>query len=232
MQTVLRMEKKYLITLADFRKHSHYFSKVLEEDAHNSDGGYKIRSLYFDTINDKDFHEKQEGIGIRKKIRLRLYNPKFDFAMLEMKQKEGDNQKKRSIKLDRKDAVKMIEGDYSILLNYDNDFAVECYALMNMQCYKPKTIVEYQRKAYVAKENNIRITFDSNVVATESSFDIFDENLLMYPVFSKYNVILEVKYNGFLLSYIKEMLEDIDKLSLSVSKYCLARQVGLGYVFL
>ena len=94
---------------------------------------------------------------------------------------------------------------------------------MQYKCYRPKTIVQYNRKAYIAKENKIRITFDNNIIATESSFDLFSDNLLMYPVFDKFNVVLEVKFNGFLLDYIRQFINSINKSELSVSKYALAR---------
>lgn len=97
---------------------------------------------------------------------------------------------------------------------------------MVTRCYRPKTIVEYRRKAFIAKENKIRITFDHDIAATESSFDLFDSGLLMNPVMDKSMAVLEVKYNGFLLSYIRQMLDGIDKSELSVSKYCLARQLS------
>ena len=85
---------------------------------------------------------------------------------------------------------------------------------------------------FIAKENNIRITFDSNIIATETCFDLFDKKLNMYPVFNKDNTVLEVKYNGFLLQYIKDMLENVSKSELSVSKYCLARTVTLKYLYM
>ena len=43
-----------------------------------------------------------------------------------------------------------------------------------------------------------------------------------------FNLVLEVKYNGFLLSYIKDLLDQVERSELSVSKYCLARSVSLG----
>ena len=46
----------------------------------------------------------------------------------------------------------------------------------------------------------------------------------MNPVLDPYDVVLEVKYNGFLLDYIKGIINSIDKSELSVSKYVLARQ--------
>ena len=109
-------------------------------------------------------------------------------------------------------------------MNYEEPFAAECYAMMHARCYRPVTIVEYHRKAFIAKENKIRVTFDNQIVATESCFDVFAPNLNMNPVLDKFNVVLEVKYNGFLLDYIHRLLSDVDRSELSVSKYVLARQ--------
>ncbi|MFV1349674.1 VTC domain-containing protein, partial [Klebsiella pneumoniae] len=89
----------------------------------------------------------------------------------------------------------------------------------------------YQRKAFVAKENNIRITFDHHIIGTEASYDIFSEDLNQNYLLDPYLVILEVKYNGFLLSYIKELLDSVDRSELSASKYCLGRAVSKHYRF-
>ena len=95
---------------------------------------------------------------------------------------------------------------------------------MQIHAYRPVTIVEYRSKAFVSKENKIRITFDNQIVATESSFDLFDPNLNMNPVLDPYDVVMEVKFNGFLLGYIRELINSINRSELSVSKYILARQ--------
>ena len=220
---VLRQEKKLLITRDEMLKFDSNLSKVLHRDNHDLGTGYPIRSLYFDTPDDNDFNEKLDGVFLRRKIRLRCYGAGQNFAKLEMKQKEGDYQRKRSLTLPRSDAEKLCKGDYSPLLSYDNDFASEIYAFMNMRCYRPKAIVEYSRRAFMASENNIRITFDSDIIATESRFDLFSEDLCQNSVLDPFNVVMEVKYNGFLLSYIKEMLEQVDRRSISVSKYMLSR---------
>lgn len=223
---VLREEKKFLLSLPEFIRLSHRLSQVMQEDPHNGVHGYPIRSLYFDSIDDRDFHEKAAGVELRRKIRLRCYDPAADYAMLEMKQKQGANQLKRSLRLARADAARLAEGDYSPLLRYPEAFAAECYALMHSHLYRPKTIVEYNRKAFIAKENKIRITFDSRIVSTESCFDLFAPRLNMNPVLDPYDVVLEVKYNGFLLSYLRELINGVDRSELSVSKYVLARQNG------
>lgn len=224
MNVVMREEKKFLINLEEFCRKSHFLNDLMIQDSHNGTQGYMIRSLYFDTIYDDDFFEKLEGTLTRRKIRLRCYEPNSSFAMLEIKQKQGAAQLKRSLRLTRDDAESLICGKYDVLLHYKDDFAKECYGLMHYKCYRPKTIVEYNRMAYIAKENKIRITFDNNITATESSYDLFSDKLLLNPVMDKFNIVLEVKFNGFLLDYIRSFINSINKSELSVSKYALARQ--------
>ncbi|MHC1683890.1 MAG: polyphosphate polymerase domain-containing protein [Clostridiaceae bacterium] len=231
MNEVMRQEKKFLISLDQFYRYSNNLNHGLKLDSHSQGDGYMIRSLYFDSLEDRDYHEKEEGIELRRKIRLRNYGPDMPFAMLEMKQKQGEIQKKRSLRLDREDARRLISGDYSVLLKYDNPFAAECFSMMSMHCYLPKTVVTYRRKAFVAKENKIRVTFDHSIRGTESCFDIFSNTILENPILDPYLVVLEVKFNGFLLSYIKDMLMECDTSELSVSKYCLGRTISKHYLF-
>ena len=228
MNEVLRQEKKYAVNLADGVILRHHLGTVMHADAHNGAQGYVIRSLYFDTPDDQDFNDKLDGLELRRKIRLRAYSPQADFAMLEMKQKEGPYQRKRSLRLAREDAMLLCLGDCRPLLRYQDPFAAECYGLMHCRCYRPKTIVEYRRQAYVARENHIRITLDSQIVATESDWNLFSRCLPMYSVMDPFQMVLEVKYNGFLLSYIKDLLNLVERSELSVSKYCLARSVSLS----
>ena len=130
MNQVLREEKKFLINIADFRQKSHLLEQTLLQDEHNGTHGYRIRSLYFDTPYDRDFFEKQAGTELRRKVRLRIYDTEQTFAMLEMKQKQGVQQLKRSLKISREDAVRIIKGDFMPLLTYPDPFAAEMYAFM------------------------------------------------------------------------------------------------------
>ncbi len=229
MNEVLRQEKKYLVNIVDSRKLCARLDKVMEQDKHNGLYGYRIRSLYFDRPGDGDFWDKVDGMEYRRKIRLRNYGPATDFAMLEMKQKEGAYQKKRSLPVRKKDALEFCRGNYTPLLSYGDGFAAECYGLMNSMCYRPRAVVEYRRMAYVAKENRIRITIDDRITATESCYDIFSPALCQYPVLDDFSAVLEVKYNRFLPGYIKELLRFADRSEFSISKYCLSRSVGLNH---
>lgn len=229
MNNNLRQEKKFLITVDRYVKYAHYFEQLLAQDIHNNGLGYLVRSLYFDTLQDRDYYEKLNGIEIRRKIRLRIYDTEGDVALLEVKQKQGAQQLKRSLKIAKEDAIRLTKGEYTCLLKYKEPFATECFATMNTLVYRPKSIVQYYRKAFVARENNTRLTFDHSILATENCFDLFSEKLSLYPILDSYHVILEVKYKDFLLSYIKEIINQCDQSEISISKYCLSRSIGLHY---
>ena len=231
MNEVLRQEKKYLISINQYYTLSRRFSKLLMEDRHSSGDGYLIRSLYFDGIDDHDFDQKISGIDIRKKIRLRNYGADSATAKLEIKQKQGILQKKRSLTLSKEQSLRLISGDYSALLECDSDFAAECFGIMHIQCYRPKAVITYTRKVFVAKENEIRITFDHHIKGSESNFNIFSDDLVENIIFDQSLVVMEVKFNGFLLSYIKDIINDVDTSALAVSKYCLGRAIGKKYVY-
>lgn len=226
MLNVLRQEEKYPLNLQEAIQYAHFFSQVLMADSHSVQGSYLVRSLYFDTMDDRDFFDKLTEQNLRRKIRLRVYSPEDQTAKLEMKQKSGVYQRKRSLSVSREDALALIDGQYSVLLKYPEPFAAELFCRMTEECYRPKSIVEYQRRAFLARENNIRLTFDSGIRATESSFDLFGANLPLYPVYDPDKLIFEVKYDGFMLSYIKDAISAVDRRSITSSKYCLSRSIG------
>ena len=109
MRDVLREEKKFLLNQAEALKLRNYLSNVVHTDLHNGPDGYQVRSLYFDSLSNRDFQEKEDGLELRRKLRLRIYSPDADFALFEMKQKQGPYQRKRSLRLSRKEAQALIE---------------------------------------------------------------------------------------------------------------------------
>lgn len=231
MRAVSRQEKKFLCDMVSAKKLEITLGHIMKADPHNGAHGYMIRSLYFDTLHDRDFVEKSFGVYLRRKVRVRIYDPRSDFALLEVKQKQGENQQKLSLPISRQEVQQLTAGDYEFLLGRPEPFAQEVHALMSINGYMPKAIVDYNRKAFIAQENKIRITLDSTIRATETNLNIFDPQLCTYPVFDPFNVVLEVKFNGFLLSYIRDVLNQIEKSELSVSKYALARTSRLAYQF-
>ena len=200
----------------------------LHGDPFNGTKPYLVRSLYFDSYDNADYWDKDFGANYRKKIRLRVYSPQASSAKLELKEKTGAMQRKQSLTISREEALEMINGNYDILLDHDEELAGFLYTKMTSELYTPRTVVEYDRVAFGTNENNIRLTIDTGIRANEGDFNIFDENLQLYPVMSIDRGVLEVKYNNFLLSYIKDVIECVDSLETSVSKYMLARKIGMG----
>lgn len=229
MNEVLRQERKFMLTITQKLRFETQLDALLTQDPHNGlEGSYLVRSLYFDTLQDRDYQEKEDGVELRRKIRLRIYDPEAAEAYLEMKQKQGSNQLKRSLKIRRDDAQRLLTGDYAPLLKYKEDFASECYSIMNRDVYLPKTIVEYRRKAYMRPENNIRITIDSQIRALEGHTALlFEPDPGLYPVLDPRKAVLEVKYNYFLLSYIRDIIRSCNQSELAISKYCMARNLTL-----
>lgn len=231
MRAVSRKEKKFLCDLVNAKKLELTLRQIMRQDPHNGSRGYMIRSLYFDTLHDRDYVEKVFGLPVRRKVRIRVYDPSSDFALLELKQKEGADQRKRSLQITRREVGLLADGDYDFLLSRPEPFAQEIHALMSINGYMPKAIVDYNRKAFVAQENKIRVTLDNNIRATETHLDLFDTKLCTIPVLDPFNVVLEVKYDGFLVSYIRDALNQVEKSELSVSKYCLSRSGRLAFQF-
>lgn len=227
-QLVIRREQKYVLNLMQAESLYHRLCMVLQGDPYNGNKPYLVRSLYFDTLENKDYEEKMGGIEERKKIRLRVYDADSDTAKLELKEKQGQDQVKRSMTISRDDARRLTDGEYDALDKYESELAQDIKNRMEVGRYRPACIVEYQRRAFAVPTNDIRITFDSNIASNEGNFDLFDKALQTYPVTPPDSVCLEVKYNHFLLHYIKEMLRLDSAEETSNSKYCLARKFGLG----
>ncbi|MCT4632202.1 MAG: polyphosphate polymerase domain-containing protein [Firmicutes bacterium] len=224
MLETYRVEKKFIVDKITAEKTKHLLKLSMSPDTNNGIDGYEVRSLYFDSIYDDDFFDKKEGLENRKKIRLRTYGHSSEIIKLEVKEKRGESQLKRSLIINKEEAEKMIRGDYRFLLLKDSDLSKDIYLEMTQKLYRPKTLIEYKREAYIMKSNDVRITFDTKLTSSEANFDIFSEEIPMNQIY--FETIMEVKYRDFLFEYIKKIIRGIDKKEVSVSKYVLGRRLG------
>ncbi len=221
--SVKRIEEKYNITLNTSYVLWSEMSRYIPKDVHALGEGYLVRSLYFDSIYNNDYLDKIEGLEYRKKIRIRIYDTKQNTAKLEWKQKIGKYQEKKSMMITKEEAQELILGNYQVLLRYDHPLAFLFYEVMAKKNYVPKCVISYKRKAFEVVENDIRVTFDYELEGSEIDFNIFSDDLILNPLLDLDHVILEVKYNHFLLSYIKDSINQCGKKEVAVSKYCLGR---------
>lgn len=199
---------------------------ILKTDQHGSPtGGYKVRSLYFDSVNDECLYEKQSGILYRKKIRLRTYgNSGTDTVKFEIKHKHGQLVNKESIIIDRDDAREICAGEYRLLLNYDSPVLDRIYALFSSRAYTPKVIVEYRRKAFVYPAFNVRITFDQDLRSNINHLDLFSTTHDSMPIIQEGKQVLEVKYDHYFPGFLKGVLANASSERMAISKYTLARR--------
>lgn len=226
--SVVRTEKKYSITWIRQSELLSRLAPVMRVDPNSRTGSYTVRSLYFDSIYDNDYFDKVNGLELRKKIRLRIYLPgetggQPGTVKLELKQKQGSAQKKESFLISRALAEEMIQGNYAGLDRMDSEQPEALYRILVMGVYRPRCIVEYRRIAFSEEIAHTRITFDSDIGASHACERFFERELALLPV--RNQPVLEVKYNGFLLSPIKQALDFADAPELAVSKYAMARQL-------
>lgn len=226
---VNRRELKYPIGEKDYYKINSLFNKILTPDKNNGEYGYKIRSLYFDSINNDDYFAKISGDEVRKKIRLRIYDTKTDKVKLEIKRKINISQIKETTTISKEDAIRLINKDYSVLLKYD-EIAHSAYNIMTLGQYQPVVLIDYNRRAYIHNENNIRVTLDSDIRSNEFDFNMFSDDVVMIPAFDHYNALLEVKFDGELFCWISQALVELDTTNCSISKYCSGRRFYENYL--
>lgn len=221
----LRHEHKYLIEYDTYLNIKNRLSLAMRLDENSIDNkGYHIRSVYFDDIYDSALYEKSAGISFRKKYRIRIYNYSDTRIKLEIKKKYQEYTNKISTTIDRKEYEKIYLGKTDGLLTSGNEVKMSYYLEMNNKVLRPKVIVDYYREAYVLPYNEVRLTFDKELSASRPCLDMFNDKVISNRLSDNYSRILEVKYNNFLPSFIKNLLEPFPLTRLSVSKYVLCRE--------
>ena len=106
-----RHEVKHEISRHDMLILRQRLRTVMKPDSHAINGQYTIRSLYFDNLDDKALREKLDGVNIREKYRIRLYNNNPNLIHLERKFKHGGLGYKNSANLTPEQAQAIAGGD-------------------------------------------------------------------------------------------------------------------------
>lgn len=221
---VFRNEIKFLINNAEAEYLRRILACVMKKDTYAEEKDYYIRSLYFDTLQNRDLVEKIEGVSERRKIRLRLYDVEQKKIKLEIKNKQNSYSVKETITISDEDAKELIAGNTEILLNYQNCIANKVYAYMKKEIHKPVIMIDYEREAYMLDVENVRITFDKNVRASTGN-DFFSNKNQMISVVKPEMCILEVKYDRFLPAHLSGVLSSVTMQNMSISKYMHSRML-------
>jgi len=219
----LRHELKHTIRNGEDVILTSRLKKLFRHDENaGSHGIYRVNSLYFDTPTDLALRQKLDGVNCREKFRLRYYGDDIRFIRLEKKYKINGLCGKRSTRITQAQVKKLLSGDIEFLLSGDT-LMQELYSKMKGQRLAPKTIVTYDREAFLFAPGNVRITLDRNVRTGLASLDFLNPQLHHVPV-SEGLTVLEVKYDEFLPEIVKMAVQVPNTQASAYSKYAVCRK--------
>ena len=213
-----RNELKFYVNSAHSSLLFSRLSASMNMDRHTGAmGKYRIRSLYFEDPALSCYFDKLNGLENREKYRIRFYNSDLSYVRLEKKEKRG------------KMCLKTFEGISAefaeTLLSPDPEpwggELVDCFCRkIRYESFRPLFFVDYERSAFLHPAGNVRITLDRNITASSFVSSLTDD-CCPIPVLEPGTSVLEVKFDEYFPPYLSALLEDIPKLSASVSKFCL-----------
>ena len=219
----LRHELKHTITPGEDQILAGRLRKLFSHDAHaDACGSYRVCSLYFDTPTDTALRQKLDGVNRREKFRLRYYGHDLNFIRLEKKYKINGLCGKHSTRITQEQVEKLLSGEIDFLLSGDG-LMQELYSKMKGQLLAPKTIVTYDREAFLFAPGNVRITLDRKVRTGLTSLDFLNPGIPHVPVCDGLTV-LEVKYDEFLPELVKMAVQIPNTQASAYSKYAVCRK--------
>jgi hypothetical protein len=227
---MLRFEYKYIIPNARLERLRGMISMFMAPDPFAAAGGgeYTVRSIYFDAPDLRCYYDKLEGVKRRHKVRLRGYNESDEDGdvFFEIKKKVGEPLYKNRAQTTYGEAQKLLTGEAMESNPADNArrFMYHLHA-WRMQ---PVTTVIYEREPYETifpdEANDLRITFDKNLRA--QPYPALDELFLedrakyIHPGF----FIMEIKFNRYLPSWVKGVVNGFGLRKGPASKYALSME--------
>ncbi len=223
-----RFELKYLITLRQAARFKAALGAYMVPDEHgNNNGHYSLTSLYFDSPDLRCYWEKEHGLKVRRKLRIRRYEtgemltdetPVF----LEIKQRIDRVTQKRRARLPYRDALRLCH-DRQIPDHQPEDEAVikEIYAFLWQYNLRPTSIVRYDRQAFVGSEYDLglRVTFDTTLSFQTHQLHLHEQPSGL-PMLPPHQVVMEIKVNERIPYWLTEMIAEHNLQMVRVSKYC------------
>lgn len=210
-----RYEEKYILNQKQKDRFVEQLLKYMLKDPYAKNGPYTIYSHYFDNQQHQSIVTSISKPIYKEKVRVRSYKYPLDMEdslFLEIKKKFQKRVYKKRIALTYAQYVNYIE--YQQQPRFDNyfddqtfkniDYVIKTYQL------KPSALISYQREALYCDDNDLRITFDSNITFHHHR----DERLL-----AKGYYVVEIKTGQNMPLWLTHILTSQKLLSASFSKY-------------
>ncbi len=225
MAAKYRHEWKHEINLSDSIAVRQRMNAVAGIDPHAKGGRYEIRSMYFDNPSDMALREKLDGVNRREKFRIRYYNGDTSLIHLEKKSKINGLCSKVSAPLTADEARAIGCGDIDWMPDSKWPLIRELYAKMCFQRLEAKTIVDYTRIPYIFEAGNVRVTLDFNIRTGMNCRDFLNPDCVTVPAGDS-GIILEVKWDEYLPSIIRDAVDLKGRHVSAFSKYAACRVYG------
>lgn len=226
-----RKEYKYFVFYELLEPLRNRFIRYMEPDPFCRDReikNYCVRSVYLDTPRLLFYNEKLDGVKIRKKLRIRVYDSleANSVAFLEIKRKIENTVFKERARIPLMHTVHLLNGvnppiptEYS---SFSEITALEKFKYLTKRLnLHPTVLITYEREALVGIDDpSLRVTFDLNVRSylKPRLEDIFREDDL--EEINKRAFVLEVKFNGRMPVWIRNIIRDFRLHVQAISKYC------------
>lgn len=217
-----RHEWKHEINVSDMVILRQRLRAVMQADPHAADGKYEVRSLYFDTPADKALREKIDGVDKREKFRLRYYNKDTSMIYLEKKSKRNGLGNKQSARVSADEVQSIMENYCRWMMDSGRPLLEELYCKMKFQRLRPRTIVDYTREPFVYAPGNVRVTLDYHIRTGLYGIDFLNPAAVTIPA-GDAPAILEVKWDTFLPSIIRDIVQLEGRHTSAFSKYAACR---------
>ncbi len=222
---VVRNEIKYMLSKQEAWLARQRLSQAVARDPYSREGGYFIRSLYFDNVANSSYFDRVEGFENRRKYRVRLYEFNAKEIKFEVKFKYNDSMKKESAWMPVSYLKRLEAGDIECLLSHGSAVLKQVYYAFKRDRFRPVVIVDYRRDAFFMDVQDLRITFDTDLRKSSRVADTLKPDADTLPVLEKYHTILEIKYNKFFPSWLEGLLGLRRFQRCARSKYCMARMI-------
>lgn len=223
-RTKYRNELKYICTDGELIQIKTRIKTFCRFDPHvGREGIYRIRSIYFDDEYNNCFYDNEDGINLREKFRIRIYNEDFSAIFLECKGKENSMTYKEDTPITKEICNDILKGKFS-LINEKDRLLSKFYLQYRGKELRPKVVVSYERMPFIYPVGNVRITLDRNIGGSLKVDDFFNDYLPMRPVMPQGWHILEVKYDNFLPDFLYKIMNLRDLKQTAYSKYYYCRK--------
>jgi hypothetical protein len=224
-----RVEYKYFIDRTTWTALERDIKAFVPPDRYTEmTGGYVVRSIYFDTPDYMEYHNKMIGAAIRHKLRMRVYGEQpqtTPFVRLEIKSRYINVIHKITVDVPQQQfpevefALKNYRVPPPYLIN-NPEVSKEFFRIQRQYNMKPQILVQYRRRAYEKNEmSRVRVNFDYELLGSRN-LDLLGplqgaRSLLKYG-----SCIFELKIDGAMPFWMHKLIAKYDLQNQAISKFC------------